>query len=226
MQGAPISADSVASALGVQRSEKWDDVRRAHLEINQPEYDQTRCAVCQGTGQLQVHHIIPFHLCHLVYRGDLELDERNLMTLCEVSELNHHLLLGHLEDWEIYNPAGRAGIIKAFLGQSADNLTAIEIQKAQIWLQWFDDPQKPLRWTDMQAEDKIKLRNFLDQYLPYIETSDFPASEYPYAFTQDDAAAERGDPDKIATTYGTDTRWEQYQQQASQAATGSAIEPQ
>jgi hypothetical protein len=217
-------ADSVASSLGIERSQEWEDhVRKVHLEINQPGYNQACCAVCQGDVQLQVHHIIPFHLCHLVYRGDLELDERNLMTLCEVREQNHHLLLGHLSDWEIYNPAGREGIKEAFPGQAADSLTEVAIQKAQIWEQWFNNPHKPVRWSDMQPEDRIKLRQFLDTYLPYIETPDFPASAYPYAFTTEDAAAEKGDPEKIATTYGTETRWQQFQQQASKATSGSAI---
>jgi hypothetical protein len=226
MQGAPLSsADSIASALGVQRSEKWDDVRQAHLKINGPGYDQTRCAVCQGTEQRQVHHIVPFHLCHFVYRGDLELDERNLMTLCEVKEHNHHQLLGHLQDWEIYNPAGRAGIAGAFPGQLADGLTEVEIQKAEIWAQWHNDPHKPVRWLDMQPQDRLRLRQFLDTNLPYMETTDFPATDSPYAFTEADAAAEKGDPHKIATTYGTETRWKKFQEQAQTAAAGSAIQP-
>ena len=226
MQASPISdAESVASALGIQRSEKWKDVQNEHLTINGPGYDQTRCAVCQETQQRQVHHIIPFHLCHLVYRGDLELDERNLMTLCEVMEHNHHQLLGHLQDWEIYNPAGREGIASAFQGQTAGGLTEVEIQKAQIWAQWYNDPHKPVRWLEMRPEDRVKLRQFLDTNLPYIETADFPAPTYPYPFTAEDAAAEKGDPEKVATTYGTETRWEKYQEQARTAASGSAIEP-
>jgi len=32
---------------------------------------------------LQVHHIFPFHYCIALGRPDLELDDRNLITLCE-----------------------------------------------------------------------------------------------------------------------------------------------
>jgi hypothetical protein len=33
-------------------------------------------------GSVQVHHIFPFHDCVALGRPDLELDERNLITLC------------------------------------------------------------------------------------------------------------------------------------------------
>ncbi len=71
-QDTTSGADNVASQLGVQRSPLWGrSVRPAHLKIK----GQTTCAVCNGTSNLQVHHIVPFHYCHLVYRGDLELDD-------------------------------------------------------------------------------------------------------------------------------------------------------
>ena len=207
-------ADRAARLLGVQRSQWWDRVRRTHLEIKNPNYDQSCCAVCNGTDKPQVHHIVPFHFCHLVYRGDLELDERNLMTLCEVPEHNHHELLGHLGDWEIYNKAGREGIAGAFKGKPASDLTADQIQLAEVWTQWMGD--KPHRWNGMSANDRFALRQFLDANLPYIPTDDFSGPQYPYVFDNAD------DPDKKATTYGEESRWKMYQSQAAKAASDIA----
>jgi hypothetical protein len=211
-QGLESGADRVALALGVQRSPLWDTARKTHLAIKEQSY----CAVCQSTERPQVHHIIPFHFCHLVYRGDLELDERNLMTLCEVPQNNHHLLLGHLDDWEIYNPSGRNGIVGAFQGKLAEQLTADQIQVAEIWTQWM--AEKPSRWTAMQPQDKMALRNLLDTTLPFIPTPEYAE---PYPYTESDSNAAQGDPGKIATTYGDESRLQVFFSQVN-AESGSA----
>ena len=56
-----------------------------------------------------MHHIFPFHYCIALGRPDLELDDRNLITLCEDEAgkpgQNHHLLVGHLDDFESSNLA-------------------------------------------------------------------------------------------------------------------------
>jgi 5-methylcytosine-specific restriction endonuclease McrA len=57
------------------------------------------CVACGYKGRkLQVHHVRPFHL-----HPQLELDPHNLITLCQARGRNHHLLLGHLDQWESYN---------------------------------------------------------------------------------------------------------------------------
>ena len=43
---------------------------------------------------------------------ELELDERNLITLCEAGE-NHHFVVGHLGDWRSYNPEVRGDAARA-----------------------------------------------------------------------------------------------------------------
>ena len=203
---------AIANQFGFQRSQEWQHVRNAHLHLAQ---DQGFCAVCLGNAELQVHHIVPFHFVHLVYRGDLELDERNLMTLCEVQAQNHHNLIGHLEDWEIYNPGGRAVMAGAFKGLPVTQLTADEIKKSQQFQQWMSDKNIPRRWGQMSDQDKQNLRKFLDITFPYIPTSEHPA---PFAFME--GGDDGKDPDKIATTYGS--RWPLFQQQlqgmAAQAA--------
>ncbi|GEM_PF-2797795 len=83
------------------RSPDWPQVEAQHLKI------QPYCVCCgrlkSGPG-LRVHHIIPYQICHHIGRPDLELDERNLITLCEgpMSE-NHHLVVGHLQSLLSYN---------------------------------------------------------------------------------------------------------------------------
>lgn len=94
-----------AARFGIPRSPKWPGVEKAHLAI------QPRCVCCEPGADtkaaLQVHHIFPFHYCIALGRPDLELDQRNLITLCEDEDgkpgENHHLLVGHLDDFASSN---------------------------------------------------------------------------------------------------------------------------
>jgi hypothetical protein len=100
--------DNGAIAAGdIPRSSQWPAVEKAHL-LAQP------TCVAFGQGQpgsgLQVHHMLPFHFCVKLGRPELELDERNLMTLCDETINNHHLLLGHLGDFQSYNPNVKADV--------------------------------------------------------------------------------------------------------------------
>lgn len=74
------------------RSSHWDEVRDEHIAKH------SACAACGSVEQLQVHHVIPFHL-----RPDLELMPENLITLC-MDEYNCHLTLGHGGSFSCYNP--------------------------------------------------------------------------------------------------------------------------
>lgn len=80
---------------GKARSGKWPTVRKAHLLKN------PACAVCGAIkGKIEVHHLIPFHS-----RPELELDPKNLLTLCENDEFfNCHRLIGHLNNFKGWNP--------------------------------------------------------------------------------------------------------------------------
>jgi hypothetical protein len=80
------------------RSGKWPGVRNRFLD---------RHPVCAACGQrrrrdLNVHHIIPFS-----QDPSRELDENNLITLCETGGklgMNCHLVVGHLGRWDACNP--------------------------------------------------------------------------------------------------------------------------
>jgi len=74
-----------------RRSSRWPALRAAHLK------DNPRCICCGSKTNLEVHHILPFHLY-----PDQELAGGNLVTLCEAGG-NCHFLIGHLKDWKSYN---------------------------------------------------------------------------------------------------------------------------
>jgi hypothetical protein len=75
-----------------------------------------------------VHHIFPFHLCIALGRPDLELDPRNLVTLCQSESgrrtEDHHLLLGHLDDFESANLDVVADAQLLFHAMSAQQIRA------------------------------------------------------------------------------------------------------
>ena len=90
-----------AKKHGITRSPQWPKIEHEHLQ------EFPNCAVCGINSSVQVHHIFPFHYCIALGRPDLELDERNLITLCESTEKeknnDHHLLIGHYDDFKSSN---------------------------------------------------------------------------------------------------------------------------
>lgn len=79
-------------AFGAARSAHWPQVQKSFIK------EHPICAVCDKKGSLlnplNVHHQHPFHL-----HPELELDPKNLITLCRV----HHLWWGHLGNWSSFN---------------------------------------------------------------------------------------------------------------------------
>ena len=152
----------VAQTVGIlERSPKWNAVQKAHLK------KQPYCVACGKdvlyTSGLQVHHIIPYHICIELGRPDLELDERNLITLCQTEEnvttQNHHLLLGHLNDWESFNKAVIADSKKIFYKQNS-----AQIKLNTTWLKKCF--KKPKRLNDMTTQEKATLKTYINKILP------------------------------------------------------------
>lgn len=104
----------IAKKHGKARSPEWPQVAKEHLQR------QPACVACGHTKELQVHHVKPFHL-----HPQLELDPTNLITLCEAKGKDHHLLLGHLDEWESFNEHIHADI-KHFYRMSAEQIRADE----------------------------------------------------------------------------------------------------
>lgn len=130
-----------AARFGLQRSPLWPGVESKHLRL------QPTCAACgQGANtavKLQVHHIFPFHYCVALGRPDLELDQRNLITLCETEAghpaPNHHLLVGHLDDFQSSNLDVVEDATVTFLGEDA-----MTIRSSPVWQQKEANRLKPL----------------------------------------------------------------------------------
>ncbi len=94
------------------RSAEWPKTRKLFLKSN------PKCACCGSTALLQVHHLVPFHLHH-----ELELDPKNLITLC-MSKNECHLLVGHGDNFKKYNPYVAADVKNVASG-------IISLQEAQ-----------------------------------------------------------------------------------------------
>jgi hypothetical protein len=180
MQQQTNPGSSIAQKYGIARSPLWSGVEKKVRE-------DAKCMTCSNDQNLQVHHIVPFHLCHLVYRGDLELDDRNLLVLCEENVNDHHLLVGHLGNFESYNPGGRAAIEGAFVGLSAQQIKADKTWQALM-------QGRPAPWNKMPHDQRLALRQFLDTNFAFIPTAKASA---PFPFLDDGTVNEEAK----ATTY-------------------------
>ncbi len=146
----------VAALHGISRSPEWPRVCRAFIEAHPV------CAACTATVGLQSHHVMPFHYCILAGRHDLELDPRNLIALCETETgdlaQNHHLLLGHLDDFKSYNPSARIDAI------NYATLAEVAIKLNPLWL--TEEHNRPQLWPDMSADERAAFRATIDAMYP------------------------------------------------------------
>jgi hypothetical protein len=80
--------------LGKKRSPHWRQLRKEFIAEN------PSCLACGGTKKLEVHHVKPFHL-----HPELELDRKNLVTLCESGKhgVVCHLAWGHCGNYKKVN---------------------------------------------------------------------------------------------------------------------------
>jgi 5-methylcytosine-specific restriction protein A len=79
-------------AFGNKRSPQWGGVRKAFLKTH------GSCVACGSKDHLEVHHIVPFHMV-----PSKELQQSNLVTLCQSKSHNDHLIFGHLLDFHAMN---------------------------------------------------------------------------------------------------------------------------
>jgi hypothetical protein len=144
----------VAAVFGIHRSSHWSEVAREHLAR------QPRCVCCRADssnqGIPQVHHIFPFHYCIALGRPDLELDERNLVTLCGRSRdrigENHHLWIGHLDNFQTSNLSVVRDAKKVFFG-----MPAIGFKTDPLWVRHAKRRLVPLElMTDEQKEALVE----------------------------------------------------------------------
>jgi hypothetical protein len=122
--------EAVLTDLGLKRSPQWAEVEQAFLARN-----NYQCAMCSitGKGLVQVHHIAPFHYISSpnIQRGDLEFNPQNLVPLCQGPGTNeHHVLVGHLGDFQYFNQGARADMI----GPWKDLLPADQLKQLADWI--------------------------------------------------------------------------------------------
>ena len=155
------NGNKAANEHGIPRSSRWNKVRKEHLKI------EPGCRACKQKKRglfakifkpVQVHHVWPFHICVLLGRTDLELDERNLITLCESGD-KHHITIGHLGDFQSYNPNVREHAEVKFLG-----MTDAAIKRDSGWLKISSERPKDFR--KMTDDEKKVIRDLLDQRFP------------------------------------------------------------
>jgi len=143
---------NISAKLKLERSPKWDEVEKAFRAKN------PKCVACGENQQLNVHHMYPFHYVVLCGRPDLELDPRNLLTLCTREDREHHLLLGHLDDYESYNPA-----VEKFV-QTYQSESTTQIRGDSNWQAARDG--KPKHVEQMSQQDKDDFKKMLDGKFP------------------------------------------------------------
>ena len=146
---------AAAAVHGISRSDKWPAVERAFR------YLHPSCAACDSL-DVQIHHVRPFHYCILAGRHDLELDPRNLISLCEsekgLTAQNHHLLLGHLDDFQSYNPSVRLDAL------TFDSMAEAGIKMNPAWQ--VEEHNRPKLWPDMSADERAAFRATIDAMYP------------------------------------------------------------
>ncbi|MBS2033055.1 MAG: hypothetical protein JST54_34600 [Deltaproteobacteria bacterium] len=153
--------DIEAARHGIRRSAEWPRVEKLHLQL------QPKCLCCSPEMRphagVQVHHIFPFHYCIALGRPDLELDLRNLVTLCEDEEgkpgENHHLLVGHFDSFRSSNLNVLEDAQGSFHGKCAE-----EIRKSARWLELVSQRLKPL--GEMSQQDKDEFARLMNARYP------------------------------------------------------------
>jgi hypothetical protein len=147
-----------APAKPLRRSPRWESTRQAFLA------KWPQCVVCAhdaapAVHALSVHHVVPVEFVRRAGRPELELDARNLMTLCEAGE-NHHLVMGHLGDWLSYDPEVR---LDAARGECRGKGSA-EIEAMGWWRE--RRAGRPKHWGEMTAGEVAELRERLERGFP------------------------------------------------------------
>ena len=143
---------AIAQIFNLKRSSEWSSVEKNFIHVN------PKCAACGVTEPVNVHHIFPFHFVVLCGRPDLELDTRNLITLCTEPVNQHHVLLGHLDDYESFNP-DVAKFVKADAKRTSEQIRSESaFQQAHA--------VKPKHLQLMTPEEKAVFKQLLDKSLP------------------------------------------------------------
>lgn len=177
----PSLGTEPAEEQGLRRNSKWATKVKWFKRANP---DCLYCGEEPGILGLQVHHVIPFHECILAGRPDLEMDDRNLVCLCQngvitlkpgevgdaksetgkpvkfIRTKNHHVTCGHLGDFKSYNPTVFKDV-KAWYGLTEAEIKATKAYKAKA-------AEKPKSYSVMTTKEKTAFREMLDSLFPPV----------------------------------------------------------
>lgn len=149
-----------AREVGMKRDAGWPRAKREHL-AKQPwciacerQHRGAIAAVLRFFRGVDVHHIYPFHIVRVLDRPDLECDSRNLVTLCR----GHHLVLGHFNDWNCYNPHVKHLALR-FFGKPASVILA-----DSEWNRFHGERKRDIRF--LVGPEMAELRVKLDEKFP------------------------------------------------------------
>lgn len=138
--------------LAAPRDPRWNEVRDNYLKAH------NKCVVCGRSTDLQIHHMFPVSYVRALGRPELELDDRNFMTLCETESgsdaQNHHLLIGHLDDWKSMNQNVMADAKKYV------NKKAQDIKQDQHWKQ--EKAGKPKPASELTASERAHILSLIE----------------------------------------------------------------
>ena len=137
---------------GHKRSPLWPKRQKLHLA------KQPVCIVCGLDHPLNVHHKYPFHFVVALGRPDLELDERNLFTMDVLPSEEHHILIGHLGDYQSFNPNLEE------MAAACRHLLASQIRCMPSFIE--AEKNRPKRLDKMSRREKDALRDELDRLFP------------------------------------------------------------
>lgn len=142
--------------IGRGRSPEWPRVEKAFRAV----HPQCVACVVKSVDHVQIHHRFPFNYCVALGRSDLELDSRNLITLCEwkAPSPNHHCLIGHLDDWQ------SSALDVAELAITLRGMSAAAIRKDPRWIKKVANRLKPL--DKMSASDKAAFTKLMNSTFP------------------------------------------------------------
>lgn len=149
---ATLDPGTMGVSLGLPRSPHWAIVSR-EFRAKHP-----NCERCGSSDQINIHHNYPFHIVVMSGRADLELDERNLHSLCTKTNMECHLLCGHLDDYRSYNPELETDVEK-FKGLDADQTKA-----ATSWL--VEKANRPKPWNEWTDAEKQAFKQALEKQFP------------------------------------------------------------
>lgn len=143
--------------IGRGRSPHWPAVEKAFRKV----HPQCVCCLVKSVTHVQIHHRFPFHYCVALGRPDLELDPRNLITLCEgpnKASPDHHLLIGHLADWKSSDLDVAENAI-TFRGMGA-----AEIRKDPRWVK--KEANRLIQLDKMTPRDKVAFTKRMNTTFP------------------------------------------------------------